>query len=50
MIPYIERILDVIGDGHCGFRAIAKSLDLTEESHVIVRTALIKEVKEHRND
>jgi len=48
--PYIERIVDVIGDGHCGFRAIAESLGLTEESHVMVRRALIQEVKEHRND
>jgi len=50
MRPYIERIVDVIGSGHCGFRAIAESLVLTEESHVMVRTTLIQEVKEHRND
>jgi len=50
MRPYIERIVDVIGDGHRGFRAIVESLGLTEESHVIVRRTLIKEVKEHRND
>ena len=36
MRPYIERIVDVIGDGHCGFRAIAESVGLTEESHVMV--------------
>ena len=35
--PYIERIVDVIGDGHCGFRAIAESMGLTEESHEIGR-------------
>ena len=46
---YIERIVDVIGDGHCGVRAIAESVGLTEESHVMVRRALIKELKEHRN-
>jgi len=49
MRPYIEGIVDVIGDGHCGFRAIAESVGLTEESHVMVRRALIKELKEHRN-
>jgi len=49
MRPYIERIVDVIGDGHCGFRVIAESMGLLEESHVMVRSALIKEVKEHRN-
>ncbi|AES79529.1 hypothetical protein MTR_7g069450 [Medicago truncatula] len=49
MRPYIEGIVDVIGDGHCGFRAIAERVGLTEESHVMVRRALIKELKEHRN-
>ena len=49
MRPYIERIVDVIGDGHCGFRAIAESVGLTEESHVMVWRALIKELKEHTN-
>ncbi|AES62538.1 hypothetical protein MTR_1g101180 [Medicago truncatula] len=48
MRPYIEGIVDVIGDGHCGFRAIAERVSLTEESHVMVRRALIKELKEHR--
>ena len=46
MIPYIERVVDVIGDGHCGFRAIAEALGLTQESHVMVRRALIQELKE----
>jgi len=50
MRSYIERIVDVIGDRHSGFRAIAESLGLIEESHIMVRIALIKEVKEHRND
>ncbi|AES97825.2 hypothetical protein MTR_5g060540 [Medicago truncatula] len=50
MRPYIKKIVDVIGDGNCGFRAIAESMGLTEESNVMVRRALIQEVKEHRND
>jgi len=29
MRPYIEKIVDVIGDGNCGFRAIAESMGLT---------------------
>jgi len=49
MRPYIKRIVDVIGDGHCGFRATAESVGLTEENHVIVRREVIKELKEHRN-
>ena len=50
MRPYIEKIVHVKGDGNCGFRAIAESLGLTEESHVMVRRALIQEMKEHMND
>ena len=49
MRPYVEGIVDVICDGQCGFRAIAESGGLTEESHVMVRRALIKELKEHKN-
>jgi len=49
MRPCIERIVDVIGDGHCWFRAIAESVGLTEKSLVMVRRALIKELKEHMN-
>ena len=49
MRPYTERIVDVIGDGHCGFRAIAESVGLAEEGHVMVRRPLIKELKEHTN-
>jgi len=50
MRPYIEKIVDVIDDGNRGFRDISESLGLTEESHVMVRRALIKEVKEHKDD
>jgi len=50
MRQYIERIVDVIGEGHCGFRAIAESVGLTEENHVMVRRALIKELKEHKRE
>jgi len=42
MRPYIERIVDVIGNGHCGFRVIAESMGLTEENLVMVRRALIE--------
>jgi len=50
MRPFIEKIVDVKGDGNYGFRDIAESLGLTEESHDMVRRALIQEVKEHKND
>jgi len=47
---FIEKIVDVKGDENCGFRAIAKYMSLMEESHIIVRRALIREVKDHRNN
>jgi len=50
MRPFIEKVVDVKGDGNSRFRAIAESLGLTEENHVMVRRSLIREVKEHKND
>jgi len=50
MIPFIENMVDVKGDGNCGFRARAEFLGLTEESHIMVRRRLIQEVKVHRYD
>jgi len=41
MLPFIEKVVDVIGDGHCGFRAIAEFMGLTEQSHIMIRTHLI---------
>ncbi|KEH22132.1 OTU-like cysteine protease [Medicago truncatula] len=50
MLPFIEKVVDVIGDGHCGFRAIAEFMGLTEQNHIMIRTLLIQEVKDHRDD
>jgi hypothetical protein len=50
MVPLIEKVVDVIGDGHCGFQAIAEFMGLTEESHIMIRHNLIKELKDHRDD
>jgi len=50
MKPFIEKIVDVKDNGNCGFRAIAEYMDLSEESHVMVRRVLIQEVKDHRTD
>ncbi|AES94826.2 OTU-like cysteine protease [Medicago truncatula] len=43
-------VVDVIGDGHCGFRAIAKFMGLTEKNHLMIRTHLIQELIDHRDD
>jgi len=50
MVPFIEKVVDVIGDGHCGFRALAEFMGLTEESHIMIRRHLIQELKDHRDD
>ncbi|AES75784.1 hypothetical protein MTR_6g059580 [Medicago truncatula] len=50
MLPFKEKVVDVIGDGHCGFRTIAEFLGLTEDSHIMIRRHLIQEMKDHRND
>jgi len=50
ILPFIEKVVDVIGNGHCGFQAIAKFMGLTEQSHIMIRTLLIQELKDHIND
>ena len=50
MLPFIEKVVDVIGDGHCGFRAIAEFMGLTEQSHFMIHTHLIQDLKDHRDD
>jgi len=50
MVPFIEKMVDVIGDGHCGFRVIVEFMGLTEESHIMIRHNLIKELKDHRDN
>ena len=50
MLPFIEKVVDVIGDGHCGFRAIAELMGLIEQNHIMIRRHLIQELKDHRDD
>jgi len=50
MVPFIEKVVDVIGDGHCGFQAITEFMGLTEESHIMIHRHLIQELKDYRND
>ncbi|XP_004511202.1 uncharacterized protein [Cicer arietinum] len=46
---YIEDIIGVVLDGNCGFRAIATLLGWTEESWLLVRTQLDKEINLHQD-
>ena len=50
MRPYIKDIVNVKGDGNCRFWVIARHLGLDEDSHVLVRHALINELKNHKSD
>jgi len=50
MLSFIEKVVDVIGDGRCGFWAIAEFMGLNEQSHIMIRTHLIQELKDHRDD
>ena len=50
MRPYIEDIVNVRGDGNCGFRVVARHMRLNERDHVLVRRALINELKNYKSD
>jgi len=50
MRPFVEDIVNVKGYGHCGFREIARYLGMDEEDHVLVRQALIHELRNHKSD
>jgi hypothetical protein len=50
MRPFVEDIVNVKRDGHCGFWVIARHLGKDEEDHVLVRYALINELKNHKSD
>jgi len=46
--PYIIDVVDVVADGHCGYRVVAALLVMGEESWVVVRMNLLKELSHFR--
>ena len=50
MRPFVEEIVNVKRDSHCGFRVIAVHLGMDEEDHVLIRQALIHELRNHKSD
>ena len=50
MRPYIKDIVNNKGDGNYGFQVIARHLGMNEEDHVLVRQALIHELRNHKSD
>ena len=49
MHKYVERIVNVGGDGNCGFQAISCLLGSREEYYNTVRDTLIIELTKHRD-
>ncbi|XP_050895711.1 uncharacterized protein LOC127102382 [Lathyrus oleraceus] len=48
MHKYIERIVNVAGDGNCGYRAVSSLLGKGEDNHTLVRHQLIQELRTHK--
>jgi hypothetical protein len=45
-----KKIVDVKGDGNCGFQVLAEHLGVGEDSYSIIRYTLIKELNNHKSD
>lgn len=48
MHKYIERIINVKGDGNCGFRVASTLLGKGEQDHAHVLPQLIQELRGHK--
>ncbi|XP_058772002.1 uncharacterized protein LOC131645808 [Vicia villosa] len=49
MHKYIERIVNVAGDGKCGYRAVSGLFGNGKDSHTLARYQLIQELKKHKD-
>ncbi|OAV89344.1 hypothetical protein PTTG_28718 [Puccinia triticina 1-1 BBBD Race 1] len=47
--PHVEKMWDVRGDGHCGYRAAALGLGRSQDSFMEIRQKIVEEIK-HRNE
>ncbi|XP_047155305.1 uncharacterized protein LOC124826518 [Vigna umbellata] len=48
--PFIMDVVDVVVDGHCGYRCIAALLELGEDSWPVIRNELYKELSAWRDE
>ncbi|MCI43513.1 receptor-like protein kinase, partial [Trifolium medium] len=48
MHEYYTDVIDVEGDGHCGFRAVSVLLGKSDEEYQMVRLALTIELNQNR--
>ncbi|EHS63463.1 uncharacterized protein PGTG_21594 [Puccinia graminis f. sp. tritici CRL 75-36-700-3] len=46
--PYVDQIINVKGDGHCGFRAAAYCLGKGEGQYMDIRTQVVKDLQDRR--
>ncbi|XP_058783322.1 uncharacterized protein LOC131657999 [Vicia villosa] len=49
MHKYIDRIVNVVGDGNCGFQTVLALLGKGEDDHKLVRLELIEELMNHKD-
>jgi len=47
---YIVDVIDVVADGHCGYKCIAALLGMGEESWPLIRHDLYKELSQWRDE
>jgi len=48
--PYIVNVIDVVADGHCGYRCIAALLGMGEESWPLIQHDVFKELSQWRDE
>ncbi|CAH9107354.1 unnamed protein product [Cuscuta epithymum] len=48
MLEHISEVVEIIGDGHCGYRSLAELLGWGEKEWVRVRRELVEELDRHR--
>ncbi|XP_047175555.1 uncharacterized protein LOC124842981 [Vigna umbellata] len=48
--PYIVDVVDVVADGHCGYRCIAALLGLGEEAWPVIRHDLYQELTQWHDE
>jgi hypothetical protein len=46
--PYIDQVINVKGDGHCGFRAAAYCMGQDEGKYLDIRAKVVKDLQEKR--
>ncbi|XP_058776859.1 uncharacterized protein LOC131651208 [Vicia villosa] len=49
MHKYIDRIVNMVGDGNCGFRAVSALLGKENDDHKLVRLELLEELMNHKD-